>query len=177
MNFFKKDIPGVFLIAANSFIDERGVFRRHFCSKEFKKAGISAKVQQANVSENKEIYTLRGFHYQISPFREGKTLSCLKGSIYDVVVDLRPESPTYMKWESFILDDINRNSIHIPPGCANAFLTMKSNCLIHYYCSEYYESSAERGIRYNDPAFKFKWPHEPKVISNKDLNHPNYLKI
>lgn len=175
MNFFKQNIPGVFLITANAFIDERGVFRRNFCSNEFKKAGISVEVKQANISENKKSYTLRGFHYQISPFEEGKTLSCLKGSIYDVVVDLRTTSPTYMKWESFMLDEKNRTSIHIPPGCANAFLTMEPNCLIHYYCSQYYESSAERGIRYNDPAFKFEWPHNPEVISDKDLSYPNYF--
>ena len=177
MKIYKKNIPGVFLIKANAFIDQRGSFRRHFCSEEFKKAGISTEVKQANISENKEAYTLRGFHYQISPFCEGKTLSCLKGSIYDVVLDLRPASPTYMKWESFMLDEKTRNSIHIPPGCANAFLTMEPNCVIHYYCSQYYEPSAERGVRYDDPAFKFEWPHKPDVISDKDLSHPNYFSV
>jgi dTDP-4-dehydrorhamnose 3,5-epimerase len=82
-----------------------------------------------------------------------------------------------MKWESFMLDEKTRNSIHIPPGCANAFLTMEPNCVIHYYCSQYYEPSAERGVRYDDPAFKFEWPHKPDVISDKDLSHPNYFSV
>ena len=103
-----------------------------------------------------------------------KTLSCLKGSIYDIIVDLRKESETYMQWISFNLDDQNRNSIHIPPGCANAFLTLKDNCLIQYYCSKEYVPNAERGIRFNDSKFNFQWPVEPKVISDKDNNHPDF---
>jgi dTDP-4-dehydrorhamnose 3,5-epimerase len=174
MKFFKQKIPGVYLIEPTPFSDERGVFRRHFCREEFKAKNIMTEVCQSNVSENKYAYTLRGFHYQESPHGEGKTLSCLKGEIYDVVVDLRPKSPTYMEWVSFELNEDNRCSVHIPPGCANAFLTMEDGCLIHYYCSHPYVPSSERGIRYNDPAFGFEWPVKPIVISDKDKNHPNY---
>jgi dTDP-4-dehydrorhamnose 3,5-epimerase len=174
MKFNLQKIFGVFLIEATPFMDERGVFRRHFCDVEFREHGIIADVKQSNVSENQSKYTLRGFHYQTPPFGEGKTLSCLKGRIYDIVVDVRPESPTYKQWISFELTAENRCSIHIPPGCANAFMTLEDNCLIHYYCSQPYTPNAERGIRYDDPAFEFKWPHKPIAISSKDLNHPNY---
>ena len=174
MKFIEQRIRGVYLIEPTPFSDERGVFRRHFCGKEFGQHGIADVVKQANVSENNYAYTLRWFHYQVSPYGEGKTLSCLKGSIYDIIVDLRKDSDTYMQWISFELNDINRQSIHIAPGCANAFLTLEDNCLIQYYCSEEYKPESERGIRFNDPVFNFKWPHQPKVISEKDNSHPDF---
>jgi dTDP-4-dehydrorhamnose 3,5-epimerase len=177
MKFIKSKIKDAYYIQPEPFVDERGIFRRHFCFKEFKQNGIPYNVEQANLSENKYPYTLRGFHYQVFPYQEGKTLSCLKGSIFDIILDLREESPTYMQWESFELSDKNRNSIFIPPGCANAFLTLSENCLIHYYCSKSYNPDAEKGIRYNDPSFNFIWPRKPEVISEKDLNHPDYKKI
>ena len=176
MKFYEQKLAGVYIIEPEPFSDDRGVFRRHFCDREFAEHGIVTDVRQSNVSENRYAHTLRGFHYQIPPYGEGKTLSCLKGSIYDIVVDVRPQSPTYMQWISVELNEENRYSIHIAPGCANAFLTMEDNCLIHYYCSQPYTPEAECGIRYNDPAFKFEWPTEPTVISEKDLNHPDYKK-
>lgn len=174
MKFIKQKISDVYLIESAPFEDERGVFRRHFCTKEFESAGIVTNVEQANVSENNYAYTLRGFHYQTSPHGEGKTLSCLKGSIFDIIVDLRPDSPTFKTWISFELSEKNRFSIHIPPGCANAFLTLEDNCLIQYYCSHAYTPQAEKGIRYNDPSFSFVWPHTPKIISGKDASHPDF---
>jgi dTDP-4-dehydrorhamnose 3,5-epimerase len=176
MKFYEQKIAGVFLIEPEPFEDERGVFRRHFCEQEFYENEIITDVKQSNVSENKFANTLRGFHYQDSPYEEGKTLSCLKGSIYDIVVDLRPGSKTYMKWISVELNEINKHSIHIAPGCANAFFTLQDDCLIHYYCSQSYHPEAEKGIRYDDPSFDFKWPAAPSVISARDMNHPNYIK-
>ena len=175
MIFHKQKIEGVYLIEPESFKDERGVFRRHFCRNQFEVNGITPNILQANISENFKAHTLRGFHYQTKPYSEGKTLSCLSGEIYDVIVDLRKESATYMQWISFNLSDKNRFSIHIPPGCANAFLTLRDNCLIHYYCSESYNSEAEKGIRYNDPAFNFIWPAQPQIISEKDASHKDFL--
>lgn len=175
MKFCAQKIPGVYVIEPEPFVDKRGMFRRHFCEKEFKAHSIVTDIRQCNVSENKFRHTLRGLHYQVAPFSEGKTLSCLKGSIYDVIVDIRPSSPTYLQWLSVELNDQNRKSLHVPPGCANAFLTLEDNSLIFYYCSEFYNSSAERGIRYNDPLFEFVWPHEPKVISEKDKKHPDFI--
>ena len=176
MKFYEQKLKGVFLIKPTPFKDERGVFRRHFCAEELSKHNIVTDVCQSNVSENPFAYTLRGFHYQERPFSEGKTLSCLKGGIYDIIVDLRAESPTYMNWVSFELNEDNRNSIHIPPGCANAFMTLEDKSLIHYYCSYPYTPSKEHGIRYNDLSFNFEWPREPLFISEKDKNHPDYQK-
>ncbi len=175
MKFIPQSIPGVFIIEAEPFIDERGMFRRNFCQKEFKEHGIVADIRQCNVSENKSAYTLRGFHYLASPFKEGKTISCLRGGVYDIIVDLRPLSPSCLKWIAVEINEENRKSIHVPPGCANAFLTLKDNSIIVYYHSEFYNQSAERGIHYNDPLFNFKWPVEPKIISKKDKNYPDFI--
>lgn len=175
MKFHEQQIPGVYFIESEPFTDDRGMFRRHFCKNEFKSKGIVPDVCQSNVSENKFKHTLRGFHYQIPPYEEGKTMSCLKGAMYDIVVDLRPSSATYLKWTEVKLTEHNRFSVHIPPGCANAYLTLEDNTIIHYYCSEFYNPSAERGLRYNDPLFHFKWPVEPVFISEKDRNHQNFI--
>ena len=176
MKFIEQKLKVVFIIEPTPFSDERGVFRRHFCHKEFNENGIENMVKQANISENIFKHTLRGFHYQLAPYGEGKTLSCLKGSIYDIIVDLRKDSETYMQWISVELNESNKKSVHIAPGCANAFLTLEDNSLIQYYCSEEYNPEYERGIRFNDPAFNFSWPTEPKVISDKDKNHPNFIR-
>ena len=176
MKFFEQKIKGVFIIEAEPVIDDRGIFRRQFCAKEFADHGIADNICQANISENHYSLTLRGFHYQDHPFAEAKTLSCLRGIIYDVIVDLREESTTYMEWVSVELSSVNRKCIHIPIGCANAFLTLERDCMINYYISQSYEPSAEKGIRYNDPSFNFEFPAEPKVISDRDLNHPDFIK-
>ena len=177
MKFSKLSLKDKWQIEPNLFEDSRGTFRRSFCQEKYKEYGIDSDMSQGNISENIYKGTLRGFHYQIKPFSEGKTLSCLRGSIYDIIVDLRVESKTYMKWISFELTENNRLSIHIPPGCANAFLTLEDNCLIHYYCSNSYHPTSERGIRYNDPAFNFQWPFSPEIISDKDKSHPDYKII
>ena len=177
MKFNEQKIKGVFLIEPSPFSDERGVFRRHFCKEEFSRNNIVTDVSQSNVSENPFAFTLRGFHYQERPYAKGKTMSCLKGAMYDIIVDLRPESKTYMDWLSFEINDDNRHSIHIPPGCANAFLTLTDNSLIHYYCSYPYTPSKEHGLRFNDPSFNFKWPSKPLFISEKDNTHPDYEKL
>ena len=177
MIFKKTLIEDLIIIEPEMYEDDRGVFRRHFCKEEFSKNSIDSNVLQSNISENFKKHTLRGFHYQIDDYAEGKTLSCLKGKIYDIVVDLRHNSKTYKKWLSFNLSDKNRTSIHIPRGCANAFLTLQDDCVIHYYCSNNYSPKNERGIRYNDPLFNFIWPAKPKIISMKDLNHLDYSEI
>ena len=174
MKFIPQTIPGAWLIEPSPFKDERGVFRRHFCAREFAAHGIASNVLQSNISENSHALTLRGFHYQLPPYGEGKTLTCLRGKLYDIMVDLRPDSPSYLKWISFELDGENRNSIHIPPGCANAFLTLTDDTLVYYVVSEYYQPGAERGIRWNDPRFGFHWPIDPQHISQKDASWPDF---
>ncbi len=174
MRFVEQKIKGCFLIEAQPFQDDRGVFRRHFCAKEYADAGIDPAVAQANVSENKFKHTLRGFHYQHAPHQEAKTITVIKGSIYDVVLDLRKDSATFGQWYAVELDENSRTSIHIPKGCANAFLSLSDDTVLHYYSSQFYCASAESGIRYNDPFFKIDWPFEPKVISDKDNSWPDY---
>lgn len=176
MKFTQLKLPGVYVIEAEPFLDDRGAFRRHFCKSEFEAYGIASSVEQANVSENKHALTLRGFHYQLGESAEGKTLSCLRGSIYDIIVDLRSDSPTYMQWVSVELNEKNRKSIHIAPGCANAFLTLEDNSLIQYYVSTRYTPESERGVRYNDASFGFVWPSAPRFISDKDADHPDFVK-
>lgn len=175
MKFKQQKINGVYLIEPEPFIDSRGMYRRHFCQNEFKEHGLISNVAQANIVENKYKLTLRGFHYQKAPFEEDKTLSCLKGSIHDIVVDLRSTSPTYLKWLAFELNEANRYSLYIPKGCTHAVLTLEDNTIVHYYSSQFYHPNSEAGIRYNDPLFNFKWPHQPEVISYKDKNHPNFI--
>lgn len=174
MIFHEQKLSGVFIITPEPFEDDRGIFRRHFCKHEFSEHGIVTNIEQCNVSENKYKHTLRGFHYQLQPYGEGKTLSCFKGAIYDIVVDIRPESSTYLKWIGIELSEDNLKTLHVPPGCANAFLTLIDDTVIHYYCSHPYVPEAERGIRYNDKLFKFVWPAKPSIISKKDLNHPDF---
>jgi len=170
MKFSRQKIGGVYLIEPEPHEDKRGMLRRHFCQREFQDNKLMNNIRQTNVSENREKYTLRGFHYQLPPNGENKVVSCIKGSIYDIVVDLRKRSETYLQWESFDLTEENRLSIYVPIGCANAYLTLKDNTWILYYHSEFYTPEEENSIRYNDSLFKFKWPAEPKIISDKDLN-------
>jgi len=174
MKFVELKLPGVWLFAPDVHTDDRGAFRRHFCAREFGAHGIAATVAQGNISENPQIGTLRGFHYQAPPQREAKTLSCLSGAIYDIVVDLRPNSPTFMAWVAAEISAQDRRSLHVPAGCANAWLTTASNTIVHYYMSEFYAPAADRGLRYDDPAFGFRWPAAPAVISDRDRSFPDF---
>lgn len=174
MIFHKQKISGVFIVEPEPYRDERGLLRRHFCKREFAEHGIMTDIKQCNVSENKKRHTLRGFHYQLLPYGEDKILSCIKGAIFDIVLDLRKDSDTNLQWQVFELTEENRLSLCVPKGCANAYLTLQDNTWILYYHSEFYTPDAEAGIRYNDPLFKFKWPVEPAVISEKDRNYPDF---
>ena len=170
MKFKELDIAGAWLIEPALVSDERGVFRRHFCSEEFAAHGIETRVMQGNVSENPYLHTLRGFHYQLAPHAEGKTISCFSGVLYDIIVDLRPDSKSFLQWVAVTLDSKDRSSLYIPPGCANAYLTIAPDTVVHYYMSELYTPGSYRGFCYNDPSFNFKWPATPQLISEKDKN-------
>ena len=174
MKIVEQNISGVFLIEPEPFRDKRGLFRRHFCQREFKDKGIFTDVKQTNISENGSKHTLRGFHFQHWPQSEAKILSCLRGVFYDIVLDLRPKSGTYLKWVAFELTEENRVNLHVPAGCANAYLTLTDDTWIFYYHSEFYQPTAEGGIRYNDTYLKFEWPSEPLVISEKDMNYSDF---
>jgi dTDP-4-dehydrorhamnose 3,5-epimerase len=174
MKIKKLKFEGFFLCKPNVFKDERGIFRRHLCLKELKKKNIIIEVVQGNISESFKKGTLRGFHYKNNPTKEFKILSCLKGSIYHVAVDLRKKSKTYKKYFSIRLNSKDNFSIIIPPMCANAFLTLEKNTLIHYYMGDYFEKEKYKGFRYNDPAFNVKWPFKPKLINSRDNNYKDF---
>ena len=175
MKFTKQKLNGLYVIEPEPYTDERGMLRRHFCKREFNDNELMNDIRQTNVSENTKKYTLRGFHFQHSPHDEDKVISCIRGSIYDIVVDLREKSETYLKWQSFELTEENRLSLYVPIGCANAYLTLQDSSWILYYHSEFYTLRDEGSIRYNDPLFKFQWHTEPAVISEKDLSIPDWL--
>ena len=168
MLFQKQRIKDVFLLKHKPFIDKRGLFRRVYCLNELKKKKINFKVKQINVSENKKIHTLRGFHYQKNPYAEDKIISCMKGEIHNIVIDMRKKSKTYMNWQSFNLSEGNRLSLFVPKGCANAYLTLKKTTWVLYFHSQFFKPGFEKSIKYNDPSFNFDWPNKAKVISNKE---------
>lgn len=174
MNFKELGLSGVWLIDPELHSDERGIFFRHFCAREFAAHGLVSTAIQGNISVNLHLGTLRGFHYQEPPFEEAKTLSCITGSIYDIVVDLRRQSPTFMKWIVVELSADERRSLHVPGGCGHAYITTAPSTVVHYYMSEVYSPQAYRGFRYNDPAFGFNWPMAPSVISEKDRRWPDF---
>ena len=173
MKFTELEIADVWLLTPDLIEDNRGVFRRSFCSVEFKQHGLEPTVLQGNISENRKAKTLRGFHYQTAPYQEAKTLTCLAGSVFDIVVDIRPNSSTFLKWISIELSSENRQSLYLPSGCANAYITKSNNTLVHYYMSEVYVPDAYRGFSFADPQFSFDWPFQPTEISEKDQNLPN----
>jgi len=165
----------LFIIEKKLFADKRGFFFRDFCNKELKIIKFS--IKQVNISFNKKKYTLRGFHFQQPPFEENKIISCVAGEILNVCIDLRKESKTYLKTFKKRLSDKNCQSLHVPAGFANAYLTLKPNTKILYYMSNYYKPKFASGIRFDDPFFKISWPTKPEVISKKDLNYNNYKQI
>ena len=174
MKFHKQQFEGVWLIEAEPIADNRGAFRRHFCQKEFQEIGLDIKIVQTNISENKNKHTLRGFHYQLPPHEEAKILTCLKGAFYNVIIDLRSNSETYLKWISFELQAGANLSLYVPSGCAHADLTLEDSTTILYYMSEFYSPGSYTGFRYNDPFFSVQWPAEPAVISEKDERFDNF---
>ena len=175
MKFISQHIKDLFLIIPDLHRDERGVFRRSFCKEIFEKNGVNFNSLQGNISENFNKHTLRGFHYQSSPSDESKIITCITGALFNIVLDLRKKSKTYKQWSSLEIDSNKRQSIYVPAGCASAFLTLEDNTIVHYYMNDLYNPNTYKGIRYNDPSFSFKWPFEPKIISEKDLNLPDFI--
>ncbi|MDC0157410.1 dTDP-4-dehydrorhamnose 3,5-epimerase [Verrucomicrobia bacterium] len=155
--------------------DERGFFARFFCLQEFSEAGYPIEIKQANDSLSAEKGTLRGMHYQIGEASETKIVRCLKGAIYDVVIDLRSSSQTYLKWEGFHLDAENRDMVRVPKGFAHGFLTLEPDTEVFYLVDNEYSPDSERGVRWNDPAFDIDWPLQPQVISDKDDSWADFV--
>lgn len=176
MKKIKSPIEGVFLLEPLPSKDTRGTFTRIWDKKVFNKSGIGWDIVNINISTSYKKGTLRGMHIQKSPHGEDKLITVVKGKIFDVVIDLRINSKTYMKWQSFVLDEDDFKTINVPKGCAHGFLTLKDNTSLVYAISQYYYPLSEAGINYADPQFSIKWPGQIKVISMNDKKLPNYKK-
>ena len=174
MIFLDTSLPDVFEIHLQVKPDERGFFARTWCQKEFNAHGLNARLVQCNLSFNTRKGTLRGIHYQAAPYAEAKLVRCTKGAIYDVVLDLRPQSPKFKQSIAVILTAEKRNMIYVPEGCAHGFLTLEEETEVFYQMSEFYNSESARGVRFDDPAFHITWPEKIEVISDRDRNYPNF---
>lgn len=174
MKFKETKIKNAYLIQSEPFQDHRGIFVRTFCSREFKKHGLQDNMVQSNLSISYKKNILRGMHYQIENAAEDKLVKCLKGSLLDVVIDIRKKSETFGKYIMVKLTDSNNLMLYIPKGCAHGFLTLENNCYVFYQVSNFYSPEKERGIRWNDPFFNIKWPIENPIISEKDASYENF---
>ena len=154
--------------------DDRGFFARSFCKMEFERQGLDSTVVQNNISYNHKEGTLRGMHFQLEPHREVKIVRCTRGAIFDVIVDLREDSPTFMKWIGVELTATNRLQLYVPAGFAHGYQTLEDGSEVFYQVSEFYTPGSERGVRWDDPAFNISWPREVTCISDKDRNHPAF---
>jgi dTDP-4-dehydrorhamnose 3,5-epimerase len=174
MIFKETEIHGAYTVGLEKRADDRGFFARGWCWNEFGDRGLNNRLVQMNISFNRCRHTLRGFHYQTAPYQEDKLLRCVRGAVHDVMIDLRPGSPTYLHHISVELNAANYCMLLVPKGCANAFLTLQDDTEVTYLVSEFYTPAAERGVRWNDPAFGINWPAEPAIISDKDRSWPDF---
>jgi dTDP-4-dehydrorhamnose 3,5-epimerase len=174
MIFTATSIDGAFVITPERFEDERGFFARLYCPNELAAQGLDATIVQRSVSYNRRRGTLRGMHYQVAPHEENKIVSCLSGSIWDVILDLRRASPTYRRWFAATLTSEGLEALFVPKGCAHGFITLGDDTRVHYEISEFHHPESARGVRYDDPAFGIEWPLEPIVINVRDLGYPSF---
>jgi dTDP-4-dehydrorhamnose 3,5-epimerase len=174
MIFKETMLAGVVEVHLDPRSDERGFFARSWCEKEFALHGLNARLAQCNVSFNARKGTLRGMHYQDEPYPEAKLVRCTQGAIYDVAVDLRPQSATFKRWVGAVLSAENRQMLYIPEGCAHGLLTLTDNTEVFYHMSESYHPELARGVRFDDPAFEIVWPEKIEVISERDRSCPNF---
>ena len=174
MKFVETELKDAYVIELEPHIDERGFFARSFCGREFKAHRLEPAVAQANLSFNHTKATLRGMHYQLPPAAETKLVRCTRGAIYDVIIDLRSESPTYLRHFGIELTEHNRTALYVPRMFAHGYLTLTSGAEVIYHVSEFYAPGCERGIRYVDPIFAIRWPLPVEVISAKDAAWPPF---
>lgn len=174
MIFTETKLKGAFILEIKKIEDDRGFFGRSWCRKEMEDHGLIGEIVQANTSFSYKKGTLRGMHFQVSPFEEAKIIRCVRGAMYDVIIDLRPDSETFRQWTGVELSQDNYKMFYVPEGFAHGFLTLTDNVEVYYNVTAFYTPGAERGIRWNDKAFNIKWPMEPGVISKKDREHPDF---
>jgi dTDP-4-dehydrorhamnose 3,5-epimerase len=174
MIFTETKLNGAYVIELDKKEDPRGFFARAWCAREFEEQGLSPRLVQANISYNIRRGTLRGMHYQMAPYGEAKVIRCIRGALYDVIIDLRRDSSTYMQWVGVELTAENRKMFYVPENFAHGFQTLTDDTEAFYLVSEFYAPGAERGIRWNDPTFGIEWPLEVAVISDKDANWTDF---
>ena len=174
MIFQNTKVEGVIEVLPELKHDERGFFARTWCSQEFAAHGLNPSVVQCNISMNRHKGTLRGIHFQTAPHQEAKLVRCTKGRVYDVALDLRQESSTFMQWTAVELTAEAENALYIPEGCGHGFLTLEDETELFYQMSAFYHPQAASGVRWNDPAFKIAWPAPVEVISERDNTYPDY---
>ena len=176
MKFIETLLPGAYIIELEKYADERGYFARTYCQKEFRSRGLHDTFVQSNVSYNRQKGTLRGMHYQAEPYGEVKVVTCTAGEIYDVIIDLRPDSETYCRWFGVSLSETYEQSLYIPKGFAHGFQTIRDNSIVHYQMGEFYQPDYARGVRWDDPIFGIQWPLPVSTVSEKDSNYPDFKK-
>ena len=174
MLFKETELKGAYLIEIEQKKDERGFFARSFCEKEFDAHNLKLSIRQSSISYNKRRGTLRGMHYQIAPHEEAKIVSCVRGTIYDVIIDLRLDSTTYCKWFAIELSAQNYASLYIPKGFAHGFQTLADDTVVLYQMSEFYHPESAQGARCDDRSFNINWPILPCIVSDKDASYPDY---
>jgi len=175
--FTETSIVGAYVIEPEPASDDRGLFARTFDAEEFSRRGMDGRVSQCNTSVNRRVGTLRGLHYQVAPHGEAKLVRCTRGAIYDVAVDLRAESPTYLRWFGAELTGENRHAFFIPDGCAHGFQTLAEDSEILYQMSTPYVPGSGAGVRWDDPAFGIRWPDPPpggRIMSERDAEYPDF---
>lgn len=168
MIFTELKLKGAYLIEPELKEDERGFFARTWCRKEFEEHGLNTELAQCSISYNQKKGTLRGMHYQVAPHPETKLVRCTMGAIYDVIIDLRPDSQTFKEWVASDITAGNRRTLYVPDGFAHGFQTLIDDSEVFYLISDYHDSACSRGVRWNDPAFEIKWPMRPSIISARD---------
>lgn len=174
MIFNETDLKGAFIVELERREDERGFFARTWDQREFDIRGLNARVAQCNTSYNAKQGTLRGLHYQDEPHEEARLVRCTMGAIYDVIIDLRRDSPTFKKWTSVELTADNHRMLYVPERFAHGFLTLEDRTEVFYQMSEIYVPGSARGVRWDDPAFRVTWPLQVQVISERDKNYPDF---
>jgi dTDP-4-dehydrorhamnose 3,5-epimerase len=172
MIFTESPLPGAFLIDPELLTDERGFFARTYCADEFASKGLGLPLRQCSVSYNARAGTLRGLHYQAAPHEEHKLVRCTAGAVFDVIVDIRPQSPHYRQWFGTELSAQNRRAVFIPPGFAHGFVTLSDDAEVYYMISVPHSPPHAQGFRWSDPAFGIQWPVAPRVISARDATCP-----
>lgn len=175
MRFTELRLKGAFLIEIERIEDQRGFFARCYCQQEFAAHGIEPSFVQCNISFNTQKHALRGLHYQATPYEENKLVRCTIGAIYDVIVDIRPDSPTYRQWVTTELTAQNRLMLFVPKGFAHGFKTLSDNSEVFYQMSQFYMAEAALGIRWNDPTLAIAWPPGPPILSDRDRGYPDLL--